>query len=190
MTYQRAKAAAYAHKWAFLRNPAYYNFDDLGGDCTNFISQCLFAGAGVMNYTRETGWYYSSASNRAAAWTGVEFLFRFLTNNRGPGPFAEELPLSHAAAGDVIQLSFDGAVFSHSLLIVEESGLLVATHTQDADYRPLNTYSFVRSRLYHDRQHIMRQFGIFFDDFFHRFVCRGKIFKIAIVVVRYRRQLL
>ena len=43
--------------------------------------------------------------------------------------------------------------------------------------------------LYHDRQHIMRQFGIFFDDFFHRFVCRGKIFKIAIVVVRYRRQL-
>ena len=149
MTYQRAKAVAYAHKWAFLRNPAYYNFDDLGGDCTNFISQCLFAGAGVMNYTRETGWYYSSASNRAAAWTGVEFLFRFLTNNRGPGPFAEELPLSHAAAGDVIQLSFDGAVFSHSLLIVEESGLLVATHSQDADYRPLNTYSFVRSRLLH-----------------------------------------
>lgn len=124
-------------------------FDDLGGDCTNFISQCLFAGAGVMNYTRETGWYYSSASNRAAAWTGVEFLFRFLTNNQGPGPFAEELPLSHAAAGDVIQLSFDGAVFSHSLLIVEESGLLVATHTQDADYRPLSTYSFVRSRLLH-----------------------------------------
>ena len=34
---------AYARKWAFSRNPAYYDFDDIGGDCTNFISQCLQA---------------------------------------------------------------------------------------------------------------------------------------------------
>lgn len=149
MTYQRKKAVQYAHKWAFRRNPAYYNFDGLGGDCTNFISQCIYAGAGVMNYTPDIGWYYISPGNRAAAWTGVEFLYRFLVNNRGPGPFAKELPLSFAALGDVIQLSFDGVVFSHSLLVVEKEGLLVATHTKDSDYRPLATYSFAQSRLLH-----------------------------------------
>ena len=28
------------------RNPAYLDFHGLGGDCTNFVSQCLYAGAG------------------------------------------------------------------------------------------------------------------------------------------------
>jgi hypothetical protein len=36
--YDRSAAVAYAHKWAYSRNPAYYNYDKLGGDCTNFAS--------------------------------------------------------------------------------------------------------------------------------------------------------
>ena len=43
--YDRSAAVTYAHRWAFGRNPRYYNFDELGGDCTNFASQCLYAGA-------------------------------------------------------------------------------------------------------------------------------------------------
>jgi hypothetical protein len=43
--YDRARALAYAEKWALSRNPAYFSFDGLGGDCTNFISQCLYAAA-------------------------------------------------------------------------------------------------------------------------------------------------
>ncbi len=53
--YNRDVVAEYAYKWAFRRNPEYYNFDSIGGDCTNFVSQCIFAGAGVMNYT-DTFW--------------------------------------------------------------------------------------------------------------------------------------
>ena len=34
----------YARRWAFSTNPAYYNFENIGGDCTNFVSQCLYAG--------------------------------------------------------------------------------------------------------------------------------------------------
>ena len=75
--YDRSKAAAYAEKWAFSRNPRYISFDGMGGDCTSFVSQCLYAGTGVMNYTRDTGWYYNSASDRAAAWSGVPYLYRF-----------------------------------------------------------------------------------------------------------------
>ena len=58
MEYNRANAVAYAKKWAYGRNPKYYDFSDLGGDCTNFASQCIYAGSGVMNYTPTYGWYY------------------------------------------------------------------------------------------------------------------------------------
>ena len=47
--YDEAAAVAYARRWALLRNPAYLDFHGLGGDCTNFVSQCLYSGAGVMN---------------------------------------------------------------------------------------------------------------------------------------------
>ena len=154
MIYQREKAVAYARKWAFRRNPRFYSFDEIGGDCTNFVSQCIYAGAGVMNYTRDTGWYYISVNNRAPAWTGVEFLYQFLTNNISYGPYAEELPLEYAEPGDVIQLSFDGEIFSHSLLVVHADSLSpgrirIATHSQDAYNRPLRTYTYELSRLLH-----------------------------------------
>ena len=43
--YDRRAAVEYAHKWAFGRNPEFYDFSEIGGDCTNFASQCLYAGA-------------------------------------------------------------------------------------------------------------------------------------------------
>lgn len=155
MTYNRGSAIAYAHKWVYGRNPKYYDFDPLGGDCTNFISQCLYAGCGVMNFTRDVGWYYNSINDRAPAWSGVEFLYRFLTTNKQDGPFAKQLPLSSALAGDIIQLSFDGIAFAHSLIVVgtgEKPGpdnILITTHTYDSDNRPLNTYQYQLSRLLH-----------------------------------------
>ena len=153
MKYNRNKSVAYAHEWAYRRNPSYYNFDLTGGDCTNFISQCLYAGCGIMNYTRDTGWYYLSAKNRAAGWTGVEYLYRFLTTNQKSGPYAVNLPIANAEPGDIIQLSFDGNAYAHSLLVVNisssASGIAVATHTEDSDNRPLNTYWYQAARLLH-----------------------------------------
>ena len=150
MIYNRDKSVEYAHEWAHSRNPKYYNFDKLGGDCTNFISQCLYAGCGAMNYTRDTGWYYNSLSDRAAAWSGVEFLHRFLTSNKGRGPYASELPLQFAQPGDIIQLSFNGEKFGHSLLVVAlQPKILIAAHTDDCDNRPLDTYYFKLARLLH-----------------------------------------
>ena len=70
--YNRNNTIEYAKKWAMNRNPAYYDFDGVGGDCTNFASQCLFAGCDVMNYTKDTGWYYINSDDRAAAWSGAQ----------------------------------------------------------------------------------------------------------------------
>ena len=56
--YDRNAVVLYAHQWAYGRNPAFYDYEHLGGDCTNFASQCVFAGSGVMNFTPTFGWYY------------------------------------------------------------------------------------------------------------------------------------
>ena len=81
--YDRGKAVAYAKRWAFSRNPDFLDFQGLGGDCSNFVSQCLFAGCGVMNYTPTYGWYYIDSNRRTASWTGVSYLYSFLVSNRG-----------------------------------------------------------------------------------------------------------
>lgn len=153
MEYSVSKAVEYAHKWAYSRNPKYYDFENIGGDCTNFVSQCLYAGCGIMNHTPDLGWYYISPSSRSAAWSGVEYLYKFLVSNKCDGPYGHEAPLHTARRGDIIQLSFDGRRFSHSLFIVDigkspnPEGILIATHSYDADNRPLNTYTYKKHRL-------------------------------------------
>ncbi|HWQ78963.1 MAG TPA: amidase domain-containing protein [Anaerovoracaceae bacterium] len=153
--YDREKALAYAHQWAFGRNPRYYNFEYLGGDCTNYTSQVLYAGSGIMNPKPTYGWYYYSLNNRAPAWTSVEYLYRFLVNNGGVGPVAIETDMYGVVPGDIVQISFDGRVFAHSPVIVsvgdppDPSNILIAAHTYDSDYRPLDTYEYAKLRFLH-----------------------------------------
>ena len=148
--YNRTKATEYARKWALKRNPAYYDFQMLGGDCTNFASQCIFAGAGIMNYTPDTGWYYISLSRRAPAWTGVEFLHAFLTGNRGAGPYAVEADERAVLPGDVVQLAGGDRDWYHTLVIVSvEPEIRVAAHTYDVLNKRLDDYHFTFSRYLH-----------------------------------------
>jgi len=150
--YNREAAVEYAHRWAFSRNPEYYDFENLGGDCTNFASQVIFAGCGVMNYTPVSGWFYINLNNRAPAWTGVNQLYDFLINNRGVGPRAELIDLSEVLPGDLIQLDFGGTNgFDHTPVVVDSGQgtpdtILVAAHTNDSDFRALSTYNYVRYR--------------------------------------------
>lgn len=149
--YDRIRAVIYARRWAFGRNPAYYNFDGIGGDCTNFVSQCLYAGSNQMNYTPIFGWYYKSLNDRTPSWTGVEYLYQFLIKNEQEGPFAEEVPLKKLQMGDVIQLGRETNDFYHSCIVVGfRAGFpLVAAHTYNAFNKPLFSYSFERARFLH-----------------------------------------
>lgn len=148
--YDRDAAVAYARRWALSRNPVYYDFQELGGDCTNFASQCLFAGAGIMNYTPVTGWFYRSASDRSASWTGVEYLYDFLTGNRSVGPYARAAERGSVLPGDIVQLGTRDGHFYHTPVITAVSPqILVAAHTFDALDRPLSTYSYAAARFLH-----------------------------------------
>ena len=154
LLYNRSAAVAYAHRWAYSRNPNYYDFQLLGGDCTNFCSQCLYAGLGVMNDTPEVGWYYYSLNDRAPAWTATEFFYRFLTRGQhSPGPYGIETALADCLAGDFVQLCFHGFEYSHTLIVVSagaaENNILLCAHSNDTDYTPLSSYSYKSVRYLH-----------------------------------------
>ena len=156
LPYNREAAVAYAHTWAYRRNPAYFDFSGIGGDCTNFASQCIYAGAGVMNFTPLYGWFYRTANDRTPSWTGVQYLYDFLTRNLGAGPFAIEVSLSQLEPGDVVQLAIDREDrYQHTPVVVRIDGepsltnVLVAAHSNDVDYRPLSTYNIRKIRCLH-----------------------------------------
>ncbi len=151
LNYNREAALAYAKKWAFKRNPQFYDFSKLGGDCTNFASQCIYAGAKIMNYTPIYGWFYNNANDRTASWTGVEYLYNFLINNDGAGPFAEETDLKNLQIGDIVQLGRANGDFYHSPVVVgfSRGQILVAAHSYDAFNKPLNSYNFAVARGVH-----------------------------------------
>lgn len=154
--YDRRAAVAYAHRWAFGRNPRFYDYEEIGGDCTNFASQCLYAGTGVMNFTPTFGWYYINANEKAPAWTGVEYFRNFLVREEdSPGPFAQEVTLQELQPGDFVQFTFKGDVFAHTPIVVmmgdpaTPENTLLAAHSYDADFRPLSTYPYQQIRYLH-----------------------------------------
>lgn len=141
--YLRENAVKYARKFAFAQNPYFASFAGIGGNCTNFVSQAIFAGSCQMNYTPTFGWYYISLDQRSPSWTGVEFFYNFMTRNGGIGPFGRDATLDELEIGDVIQLGRTNEGYYHTLLVVGFDGAdtLVAAQTDDALDRPLASYN-------------------------------------------------
>ena len=140
--YVRERAVSYAKKYAFSQNPLFSSFAGIGGNCTNFVSQAIYAGSCEMNYTPTFGWYYISLNERSPSWTSVEYFYNFITSNAGVGPFGREAGKDELEIGDVIQLGKIGEGYYHTLLVVgfEGEDILVAAQTDDAYNRPLSTY--------------------------------------------------
>ena len=159
LPYDHTRAVEYAKKWALDRNPTFFDFTGIGGNCTNFVSQCIFAGCGIMNFTKTFGWYYLSPDDRAPAWTGVNELYDFLLGapdfiaaNGGVGPFATDASVSRKIElGDVVQLSNADGVFYHTLIICgfTANDILVCAQSNDALDRPLTSYDFSGMRILH-----------------------------------------
>lgn len=143
INYNRDNAVNYARKWALGRNPVYLDFEELGGDCTNFVSQCVHAGGIPMDIAKPYIWkYYGSVWNefsnrigRSSSWTAVMYFRDYARNNRtGVGLRAEVgAELNTLLPGDVIQIED-----VHSTIIVENVysdgnlvDFLIACHTSD-----------------------------------------------------------
>lgn len=138
ITYQRAFARSYALQWALGRNPSFYDYSRLGGDCTNFVSQTLYAGGSLMNYQPMFGWFYLDANQKSPSWTGVEFLYQFLISRSRTGPLAEEVEPEQAQVGDLVQIDLrNPGQFDHTAVITEIKpggqleNIFISAHSRD-----------------------------------------------------------
>lgn len=153
--YNREKAVHYALEYALKRNSEFHNYDNQGGNCTNYISQCLFAGAPKMNFSETNGWYYLSPWETSISWANVMPLYNFLITNKGEGVFANESPLEMCELGDIIQLKFYGkTAYTHSLFITEiknrtPNGIYICANTRDVMNIPFTSYRFEEFKLLH-----------------------------------------
>lgn len=105
--YNRENAAAYGLKYSLTPNNKYANYESLGGDCTNFVSQCLLAGGIPQDNNGIYKWYWHSDYNRWPSWTSARELRRYLLNNNGSeknfGVKATESNFENVEIGDVVQ---------------------------------------------------------------------------------------
>ena len=156
--YQRERAVEYARTWALRRNPLFIDFTGIGGNCTNFVSQCILAGSCTMNYTPDFGWYYISPEERSPAWSSVEYFYDFITEkmefaeqNGGVGPYASEVPREKAEIGDAVQYANEEGDWYHTVMItlIEDGEIYVSAQSDDALDRPLSSYSFAKARFLH-----------------------------------------
>ncbi|MBC8080221.1 MAG: amidase domain-containing protein [Gorillibacterium sp.] len=140
--YDRKRAAAYADLWWEAGNPAYLEF---AVDCSNYVSQCIFAGGAPMNYTnkRGTGWWYRGKSgNRelwSYSWAVADSLRRFLSNSRQGLQAKLVNSPQQLLEGDVISYSWNGnGHYGHSTVVTAMDGNgmpLVNAHTVSSKHR-------------------------------------------------------
>ena len=108
-----------------------------------------------MNYSKQNGWYYISGNNKSPSWSGVEFLYNFLTQNKSVGPYGYQEEQNKIELGDIAQLSFDGNKFSHSLVIVkiqdktDLNQIFISSHTFDSFNKRISEYNFEKIRFIH-----------------------------------------
>lgn len=162
IAYDRARAVQYAETWWNRANPMYLEFEV---DCTNFVSQCLFAGRAPMNYTgkRESGWWYAgkqgSQEQWSYSWAVANSLQTYTASNRkGMHGFVVGQPWE-LQPGDMISYDWDGnGRFQHNTFVtaMDANGMpLVNAHTFNARHRyweyldspawtPMTRYVFVR----------------------------------------------
>ncbi|MCX4327582.1 MAG: amidase domain-containing protein [Lachnospiraceae bacterium] len=148
--YNRQFAYAYAAKWAFRRNPLFYNFTGIGGDCTSFVSQCIYAGCCEMNYNKYNGWYYTDVNDRSPSWTSVSFFYDFIVTNKLNGPFGYETNIDGLETGDVVQLRNEMDRYYHTLIVTgfDDNNILVSAHSDDAFNRRLDSYIYAAGARY------------------------------------------
>ncbi len=75
-SYSPSAATAYASKYWNNYNPNYSNYNSIGGDCANFVSQCLHAGGLQMT----DGWYWRSYNERSGSWASCPSMYNYFKN--------------------------------------------------------------------------------------------------------------
>jgi hypothetical protein len=136
--YSGAAAAAYADTYWQNYNPAWPSFASSGGDCTNFVSQALYAGGIGMrtspSYSGNAAWYMVKKRNRwsyAAPWVNAQdqsiFMLRYLPGVTQVASYyglaSGATAADHAQQGDVVLYDWNNdGVYDHEAIITASDG--------------------------------------------------------------------
>ncbi len=165
--YDRDAAVAYAMEWvdpqSVIRNDAWGLYDEYGGNCNNYISQCLYAGGIPMDSDGADQWKWygdsvntrQTASGRSGSWAGVAEFYDYAESNDGYGLTADTTANIYSGqAGDILQYGVDGE-WNHSVIITDvvtgEDGsvkdYLINSNTTDRINYPASAYAYSDLRL-------------------------------------------
>ena len=143
--YNRIAAVNYATRYALIPNKEYRYFksaNDNGGDCTNFLSQCLRAGGAPMDYNDLRPWWYDMRQGRASvSWAVAHSLYWYLKSNQSSNRNAikglEVNNMDELELGDLIfyenfnNVIFHGAVITSFVEVNGKREPLISQHTTD-----------------------------------------------------------
>ena len=154
--YNRHAAVRYAIMWAKAksRNPAYKNYSKRGGgDCTNFVSQCLAAGGWQMIPGRIPGgkhdgeaWYCNdSEGDNSNTWSSAQWFYNFLDGS----PRVTKCDEDDLWPGDIVMLQApDFSSPDHAMIVTyitelstfegEEKQICLSYHDDDQLHNPLD----------------------------------------------------
>ena len=158
--YERQKAIDYARAWALGLNPVYHDYEKYGGDCTNYISQCLHAGDIPFDESGRdvtTKWYWYSDYSRTPSWTAAQPFETYLLNNNKEGTknygiYASFCEYDELELGDLVQKRVNG-VLTHTMIVTSKVldrygnivDYLVCQHSYDLKDFPLSQKDGVHS---------------------------------------------
>ncbi|MBL0386014.1 amidase domain-containing protein [Tumebacillus sp. ITR2] len=138
-TYNHQAAANYADTYWSSYNSGYKNFNSVGGDCANFVSQSLRAGG----QPDDGSWYYRNNGGSTAddAWTYA------WVNNQGLRDWARNTSrgiaytdYSQLMVGDIVNYDWDwNGTYDHVTIIVQAgANALIDSHNNDRYHVPYN----------------------------------------------------
>lgn len=161
------RGAQYAQTYGSSPNSNFYR---ASSDCTNFVSQCVWAAYGGWSYGMSNSTMVSNISNKVRMvpnvwqggsgggmpnWESVQNFWSYVTSNQGNGPkargynnggwYTNVLPID-ISQGDVLQKSYNGSSYFHSVYVVSTPGgsdptynlIYVAQHSDNYSNRKLS----------------------------------------------------
>jgi hypothetical protein len=155
-TYQRSAAVSYANRWWDSYNSYYnnYNGPGYGGDCANFVSQCVGDSAGGALWmfgsssdpVGQQWWFHHSTMTQSQSWTYCPTqiaAWRWAQPGRGPASYIVAYSRSKPSGystGDVAWLVDSSGVAYHALICTSFSGStpLFSCHSYPQHNKPLS----------------------------------------------------
>ena len=150
LPYNATIAVNYAYQHWNSPNSSYCDYANIsGGDCTNFVSQCMKSAGWTLVKTKPSGtpglyvlWYYNGCYDKSTSWAGARYFNEFLRLNPGnarvstkfsflqiPNNPTSNIPFKNKIAtlnkGAILQQGSSSSSYNnigHSMIVTKTSG--------------------------------------------------------------------